>query len=621
LNQEVNKLNIRLDLRNITRLKRSVRAISPVIATLLMIAITVVASLVTYAWISGYIGGTVNKVGASIEIQSFAGDQSGNLVVYVQNVGQGVVTLNPNGAVYVNDSLLQLLDSVGNPLTSSMSIAEGQTVALTVHPSPNGYNQGDYVQLKVVTSSGASALSSGKGSGGQVATNYSVSFSFGVGGQSVSPSGTQSFSAGTRVPIVATPDANYEFTQWTSTTSTGSIIFDNSYAASTVATINGAGSITATFSQNSPKIVYVVINVDSEMYPNGMDQYVGSTNPHPTMDVREYSRTSPSTVAAVLNSDFRNYHRDSFGNSFKMSWFAEMDYLVSQGNFVWADGSSAGVSGYTAIRDLLMNVWGTEIQTNGDSIEYHHHFVTYDGTWQHYDDGPDAGYPEYQMYALDHMIIDRDFYPSTWRSGRWIMPPALSPWLEQWMPFDYTPTTGIWYPVHPIGMDRWQTACPYAPDVIGGVNSAFAYASQHGSAIYSLCTHEYENMQMQIEWLHYNLNTADANEAAYPNVQYKYVTAQQAMQLALGVTDFTPPSFTITPNGNAYTIVSSEPLWENHPYVALKYTDGTYGHMNAILTGTNTWTITPPRASELSSIGVAASDLKGNPGATTYSIT
>ena len=215
-------------------------------------------------------------------------------------------------------------------------------------------------------------------------------------------------------------------------------------------------------------------------------------------------------------------------------------------------GSSAGVSGYTAIRDLLENTWGTEIQTYGDSIEYHHHFMIYDGTWQQYNNGPDAGYPHYQMNALDHMIIDRNFYPSSWRSGWWIMPQTLSSWLEQWIPFDYTPndySTSIWYPVHPGGMDRWQTNCVYAGDVRSDVNSAFAYARDYGSAVYSICTHDKEDMQSQVNWLQYNLNTADANEATYPNVQFKYVTAKEAMQLALGFNDFSPPTFTVTPNG------------------------------------------------------------------------
>jgi uncharacterized repeat protein (TIGR02543 family) len=330
------------------------------------------------------------------------------------------------------------------------------------------------------------------------------------------------------------------------------------------------------------------------------------------------------TAAAVFDSGFRNSHRDSFGNIFKMSWFAQMDYLMAQSNFVWADGSPAGVSGYTAIRDLLVNNWGTEIQTYGDSIEYHHHFMIYNGTWQRYDNGPDAGYPEYQMHALDHMIIDRNFYPSSWRSGDWIMPPALSSWLEQWMPFDYTPQdytpTAVWYPVHPSGMDRWQTNCLYGYPV-SSLNSSFAYARDNGNAIFSICTHDNGNMQAQIAWLQYNLERADADEATYPNVSFKYVTAREAMQQALGFTDFAPPTFTITRSGSTYTIVSSEPLWKNHPYVALKYTDGTYSHMSATPTGINTWIVTPPRAWELDAVGVGASDLHGNPGAATVPVT
>ena len=366
------------------------------------------------------------------------------------------------------------------------------------------------------------------------------------------------------------------------------------------------------------KIVYVAICVDTEMMGGfGGAPVIGSTDPHPTLDVSEYSRTVPSTVAAVFNSDFRNSHRDSFGNIFKMSWFAEMDYLVAQSNFVWADGSPAGVSGYTATRDLLMNNWGTGIQTYGDSVEYHHHFMIYDGTWKRYNNGPDAGYPEYQMYALDHMIIDRNFYPSSWRSGDWIMPPALSSWLEQWMPFDYTPAQGIWYPFHPSGMDRWQTKCPYSPNVYTSTQAAFAYASANGSAIYSICTHDTEDMKYQVEWLQWCLNHWDAAETTYPNVSFKYVSAREAMQLALGFTDFTPPTFTVTPSSGTYAIVSSETLWKNHPYIALKYTNGTYGHMSATPAGINTWTVTPPTG--VSSIGVAGSDLCGNPGTATYS--
>lgn len=343
---------------------------------------------------------------------------------------------------------------------------------------------------------------------------------------------------------------------------------------------------------DSPKIVYVAICIDSEMW-GGHGPYVGSADPHPTMDMRAYSRTSPANVAAVMDSNFRESHKDSFGNIFKISWFAEMDYLMAQSNFVWGDGSPAGVSGYTAIHDILMNNWGTEIQTYGDSIEYHHHFMIYSGTWQQYNNGPDAGYPEYQMYALDQMIIDRNFYPTAFRSGWLIMPSALSNWLEQWIPFDYTPSSGIWYPWHPSGMSRWQTTCAGGVSQ-SDVNAAFARARDYGSAIYAFYCHDREDMHSYINTLQSYLNTADADEITYPNVSFKYVSAREAMQLALGYTDFTPPTFTVARTDGTYTITSSEALWKDHPYVALKYADGTYIHPTATKVGTNTWTITPP---------------------------
>jgi hypothetical protein len=130
-----------------------------------MIAITVVAALVAYAWVSGYIGGTTSKVGNSIQIQSYAGDQSGNLVIYVQNVGQGTVQLNTPGAIYINDQLLQILLANGVAPGQSVTIPEGQTVALTVQPP--GYYQGDYVKIKVVTSDGTPAQISGTGNSAQ----------------------------------------------------------------------------------------------------------------------------------------------------------------------------------------------------------------------------------------------------------------------------------------------------------------------------------------------------------------------------------------------------------------------------------------------------------------------
>src|SRR3990170_1010178 len=96
---------MRIKARNTSiRLRRSVRAISPVLSVLMMIAIAVAASLVAYAWIMGYIGGTTNKVGKAVLIQSQAPGAS-RIDLYVQNVGQGPVTFVLSGSVYINDEL------------------------------------------------------------------------------------------------------------------------------------------------------------------------------------------------------------------------------------------------------------------------------------------------------------------------------------------------------------------------------------------------------------------------------------------------------------------------------------------------------------------------------------
>lgn len=73
------------------KLRKNVKAISPVISVLLMIAIAVVASLVTYAWVMGYIGFTSGKAEKAIQIQSVANKDDGTHV-YLQNVGNSPVT-------------------------------------------------------------------------------------------------------------------------------------------------------------------------------------------------------------------------------------------------------------------------------------------------------------------------------------------------------------------------------------------------------------------------------------------------------------------------------------------------------------------------------------------------
>jgi archaeal type IV pilus assembly protein PilA len=137
--------------KNIRKVRKNVRAISPVIATLLMIAIAVVASLVTYAWVMGYMNFQTEKTGKAIQIQSVANFTTGvaatdNLMIYVQNVGDSAVTFNAQ-SVFVNGAMVSS--------NATGTLAAGSTVAIKATytpgtPAPVSFT----VDLKVTSTDG-----------------------------------------------------------------------------------------------------------------------------------------------------------------------------------------------------------------------------------------------------------------------------------------------------------------------------------------------------------------------------------------------------------------------------------------------------------------------------------
>jgi flagellin-like protein len=137
--------------KKVRNFRRNMRAISPVIATLLMIAIAVVASLVTYAWVMGYMSFQTEKTGKAIQIQSVANSTTTSLAqmdIYVQNVGDSPVVFN-SGSVFVQGA------NIPTATFTPSTLAAGATTKITV-PYPGMVISGITmtVDLKVTTSDG-----------------------------------------------------------------------------------------------------------------------------------------------------------------------------------------------------------------------------------------------------------------------------------------------------------------------------------------------------------------------------------------------------------------------------------------------------------------------------------
>jgi len=253
-------------MRRITKFKRSIRAISPVVATLLMIAIAVIAAIVVYAWVTGYMGNTTSKAGNAILIQSLTTDQDSNLVAYVQNVGQGDVVIDSG---YVNGDLAAQSLSISLPKEATAAVTTTYLVT-----------SDDSLTIKIVATDGTFTQFTGSPDfENGLATTYPVVFNLGTGGASMVPSGTHSYTSGTLVVVNTLASSGYQFSSWTST---GSISIDSASSASTIARINGAGTVTANFVSVQPSQNYqVTFNLGqggSSMTPTGTQTYSGGSS-------------------------------------------------------------------------------------------------------------------------------------------------------------------------------------------------------------------------------------------------------------------------------------------------------------------------------------------------------
>ena len=97
---------------------------------------------------------------------------------------------------------------------------------------------------------------------------YKVTISAGAGG-TVSPSGSKTIGQVTKTTVTATPNANYEFVNWTAT---GGVVVANTSSASTTITATAAGTLKANFRSTATYALTVKAG-------EGIASVAGSTDP------------------------------------------------------------------------------------------------------------------------------------------------------------------------------------------------------------------------------------------------------------------------------------------------------------------------------------------------------
>ena len=112
------------------KITRSKKAISPILATLLLIVIAVSAIVITYAWVTTFLTGATGGAGVILNMDNVSWN-TGNITIYVRNTGTSDAEID---TVYIGVSSenLELQTSVTYDPSSQFVQSDGGTIAITV---------------------------------------------------------------------------------------------------------------------------------------------------------------------------------------------------------------------------------------------------------------------------------------------------------------------------------------------------------------------------------------------------------------------------------------------------------------------------------------------------------
>jgi flagellin-like protein len=132
---------------------KSKKAISPILATLLLIVIAVAAIVVTYAWIMTYMGATTGRAGEELVVENIRFHDSTNVTITLRSTGTSDSKIV---AIYNGTSSMNLMALASGSVSPSLPkvIRAGSSENFEINIG--SWEYGTRYYFKVVTDSGYS---------------------------------------------------------------------------------------------------------------------------------------------------------------------------------------------------------------------------------------------------------------------------------------------------------------------------------------------------------------------------------------------------------------------------------------------------------------------------------
>lgn len=130
-------------------IRKNKKALSPVVASIILIAVTVAVSIAVAVWMGGMTTGFMETEQVEVRTVSFPEDD--NVTVSIRNSGATAVTIQE---VWINnvDQTDIALNVTGTDVHLPITIGANKQVSITI--DPYAWTAGNTYQIKVVTSGG-----------------------------------------------------------------------------------------------------------------------------------------------------------------------------------------------------------------------------------------------------------------------------------------------------------------------------------------------------------------------------------------------------------------------------------------------------------------------------------
>lgn len=350
--------------------------------------------------------------------------------------------------------------------------------------------------------------------------------------------------------------------------------------------------------------------------------------------------TTPEGQAArVMSESYRNALRDSLGNPIKFTWYMQTGSLYAAGTD----------SGALLPYELMEDYHGDAVKRWGDEMAYHYHSWIWsdpngDGRY-YWNQAPDFSYCRDDFdQTMYRMLIDRGFYPSSFRSGWHYMDNEWQRYLDELMPYrfendwpayrvdpdepvdnvyDWRRASSDWVPYHPDPNDYqspgtlrgWDSRSKYINGATTAILTDAFYKALYGQPqLLTLFSHLKEaDFPEQVTALHQRLM---ALHSSIPLVEFEYLTGRECMLKWRNGADVTPPTVQITTEDSdairTAALQFDEEIYQLQPFVARRGADGSYTRLECTPAGPNRWQFEFTPADTLT-VAVGATDWFGNP--------